>query len=101
MDGELEAFIWVADNQCHVTAITPATGKNNETLDSRTLRERTSWRAQRFQMKKGTDIVNATTVVVVSATKITCTFDLTGKAVGQWDVQVFSPFSTHAGHTCK
>ncbi len=36
------------------------------------------------------DIV-ATGVTVVSATKITCTFNLTGKAAGQWNVVVTNP----------
>jgi len=33
----------------------------------------------------------ATNVVVVSATKITCTFDLSEKTPGQWDVVVTNP----------
>src|SRR5205823_1502041 len=32
--------------------------------------------------------ITATAVTVVSDTKITCTFDLTGKKAGQWNVEV-------------
>jgi hypothetical protein len=89
---------WVADNPVPtVTSITPASGKNNGTVDITNLAGTNFVAGATVRLKKGTDIINATAVVVVSATKITCTFDLAGKAAGQWDVEVFSPFQPTPG----
>jgi PGF-pre-PGF domain-containing protein len=41
--------------------------------------------------KTGESNITATIVSVDSATKITCTFDLTGKTVGAWNVTVINP----------
>ena len=39
----------------------------------------------------------ATNVNVVTVTKITCTFDLAGKATGKWNVVVTNPADTTPG----
>jgi hypothetical protein len=41
--------------------------------------------------KSGQTDISATGVTVVSATQITCTFDLTGKTIGFWDIVVTNP----------
>ena len=41
--------------------------------------------------KSGQTDITATNVIVVSASKITCTFDLTGVELGLWDVYVENP----------
>jgi len=41
--------------------------------------------------KAGQTDITATNVIVVSASKITCTFDLTGVELGLWDVYVENP----------
>jgi hypothetical protein len=43
------------------------------------------------KLMKGSAIIQATNVVVVSATQVTCIFDLNEAAAGQWDVLVTNP----------
>jgi len=44
--------------------------------------------------KTGSPDIIATSVTIIPPTKITCTFDLTGKATGQWNVVVTNPDGT-------
>lgn len=72
-----------------VTSITPVSGTNNGTVNITALAG-TNFRTGavvRLTQSGQADIV-ATAVAVASAANITCTFDLTGKASGQWDVVV-------------
>lgn len=72
-----------------VSAITPASGTNNGPVNITALAG-TNFRAGavvRLTQTGQNDIV-ATAVAVVSATNITCTFDLTGKVSGRWNVVV-------------
>ena len=47
--------------------------------------------------KSGQSDIVATNVQVDSPTKIQCTFDLTGKATGAWDVKVYNPHGATPG----
>ena len=72
-----------------VTSITPDHGNNFESVGITNLagtRFRTG--ATVKLTKTGQTDIDASSVVVSSATKITCTFNLDGKAVGKWDVVV-------------
>jgi subtilisin family serine protease len=75
-----------------VNSITPNSGANNGVISITNLAG--------VNFKVGTTVrltragqanINATNVVVVSATKITCNFNLTGAANGQWNVMVTNP----------
>jgi PKD repeat protein len=77
-----------------LTSITPDSGYNNGVVSITDL-------AGTNFLTTGTTVVNltktgeanitATSVVVVDATQITCDFDLTGAAVGDWNVVLESP----------
>ena len=72
-----------------VTSITPASGTNNGSVKITALAG-TNFRAGaavRLTLAGQSDII-ATSVAVPAPASITCTFDLTGKASGQWDVAV-------------
>ena len=75
-----------------VTSITPTSGLNTGSVSI------TDLSGTGFQLgatvkltKAGQTDIAATSVERVSASKITCTFDLTGKALGQWNVVVTNP----------
>ena len=71
------------------TGITPASGVNNAVVNITNLAG-TNFRAGaavKLTQTGQPDIVG-TAVTVVSPAKITCSFDLTGKALGSWDVVV-------------
>jgi len=44
--------------------------------------------------RTGESDIDATNVTVVNASSITCTFDLTNKRPGPWDVVVINPSAT-------
>ena len=72
-----------------VTAITPSSGVTGTTVNITNLAG-TGFLAGatvKLTQSDSTDIT-ATSVDVVSSTQITCTFDFTGAAAGQWDVVV-------------
>ncbi|MBN3033690.1 MAG: hypothetical protein JW873_06310 [Candidatus Saganbacteria bacterium] len=72
-----------------VTAITPPSGVNDTAVNITDLAG-TGFRAGaavRLTQTGQPDII-ATAVNVAAPTRITCSFDLTGKALGQWDVVV-------------
>ncbi|MBU1670577.1 MAG: IPT/TIG domain-containing protein [Actinobacteria bacterium] len=71
-----------------VTGIAPDSGVNVGTIDITDLAG-TEFRAgMRAWLIRGATEVEATSVVVGSATHATCTFDLTGLEAGKWDVYV-------------
>jgi hypothetical protein len=72
-----------------VTSITPNNGQQGTVVHI------TNLAGSNFQsgatvklIKTGETDINATNVVVVSASQITCDFDLSGASTGQWDVVV-------------
>jgi len=72
-----------------VTGLTPNKGNNNQVVSITNL-SGSNFRTDatvRLNSTMGPDI-NACIVNVVSATQITCNFDLNGQAVGNWDVVV-------------
>jgi hypothetical protein len=76
-----------------VTSITPASGINDGVVNVTDLAG-TYFRygASVVKLKKaGQSDINATNVTLVSDTKITCDFDLTGAAAGAWNVYVRNP----------
>jgi len=75
-----------------VTSITPATGSNNGTVSIIDLAGTGFITGTTIKLtKSGQTDIAASTYTFVSSTKMTCTFDLTGKAVGQWNVVVTNP----------
>jgi len=75
-----------------VTSITPNSGYNNGLVNITNLAGTGFQSGATVKLtKSGQSDIVATNVVVVSSTKITCTFDLTGKATGQWNVVVTNP----------
>ena len=72
-----------------VTGITPATGVSNQTVSITNLAGTNFRSTATVQLQKsGQTPINATNVVRESATRITCTIDLTGAVGGQWNVFV-------------
>lgn len=74
-----------------VTAITPSTGVNTGSVNITDLAgtEFDWFTAPTVKLKKAAQSdITASAVVVVSKIKITCTFALTGVAVGTWDVYI-------------
>jgi hypothetical protein len=87
--GSLPSAFTVAFAAPTVTSITPASGNNDGVVNITSL-VGTNFRtgaAVRLTQSGQADII-ATAVAVSSLTNITCTFDLTGKASGLWDVVV-------------
>lgn len=75
-----------------VTSITPNSGKNTGSVSITNLVGTNFATGATVALKKtGQADINATSVVVASATKITCTLNLTGAAIGPWDVVVTNP----------
>jgi PKD repeat protein len=72
-----------------VTAITPNKGGNNGTVFITAINGTTFLPGATVKLtKSGQAPITATGVNVVSMTRINCTFDLTGKATGKWNVVV-------------
>lgn len=72
-----------------VTAITPNKGANNGTVFISAINGTTFLPGATVQLtKSGQAPITATGVNVESMTRINCTFDLTGKAIGNWNVIV-------------
>jgi hypothetical protein len=69
-----------------LTAVTPPSGLNNGSVAITDLAGDHFRAGARVELMNGTTEIPATNVQVVSATKVTCDFDLTGAAVGKWDV---------------
>ena len=75
-----------------VTGITPNSGTNDGTVNITNLAGTSFAGVVTVKLAKtGEDDIEGTNVVVVDATELTCTFDLTGAATGQWDVVVTNP----------
>jgi len=75
-----------------VTSITPNSGANDGTVSITDLAGTNFVSGATAKLaKSGETDIAGTSVTVVSATQITCTFDLTGAAAGTWDVTVTNP----------
>jgi PKD repeat protein len=77
-----------------VTGMTPATGYNTTTVTITDLAGSSFWTTGTTGVvlsRAGEPDIVATGVSVSSPTRITCTFDLTDKALGYWDVTVTNP----------
>ena len=72
-----------------VSSITPSDGLNTKTVSITNLSGTGFQSGAKVNLTRtGYPNITATGVTIVSPTKITCTFDLTGKAAGLWDVVV-------------
>jgi hypothetical protein len=72
-----------------VTGITPSTGQNTTTISITNLAGTGFYGTPTVNLtKSGESNITAGSVVVVGPTNITCTFALTGKKVGAWNVNV-------------
>jgi hypothetical protein len=77
-----------------VTSITPNSGFNDGTVSITNLAGSNFQSGATVKLtKSGQPNINATNVVVVSSSKITCDFYLTGAATGAWNVVVTNPDS--------
>ena len=78
-----------------VSSITPSTATNTGAVNITELTGTGFMYGAGVKLTKtGSPDINATGVTVFPPTKITCTFDLTGKATGQWNVVVTNPDGT-------
>lgn len=77
-----------------VTSITPSSGVNTGVVHITNLAGSDFQSGATVKLtKSGQSNIDATGVTVVDATRITCDFDLTGAAIGQWNVVVTNPDS--------
>ncbi len=77
-----------------LTSITPTSGNDNGTVHITNLAGSNFQAGATVKLtRSGQSDINATNVVVVSSSQITCDFDLTGAAAGQWNVVVTNPDS--------
>jgi len=77
-----------------ISSITPATGYNTSAVSITNLAGTgfaTTGTPIVVLMKTGETNITAASVSVVSATQITCSFDITGKTVGYWNVIIINP----------
>ncbi len=75
-----------------VTSITPSSGNNTGTVHITDLAGSNFQSGATVKLtRSGQPDLNATSVTVASASKITCDFDLASAAVGQWNVVVTNP----------
>ncbi|PJB68931.1 MAG: hypothetical protein CO095_10515, partial [Armatimonadetes bacterium CG_4_9_14_3_um_filter_58_7] len=75
-----------------IASITPNEGANNQAVDITNLSGGGFQPGAAVKLKKeGQSDINATEVKVILSTKITCKFDLQGKATGLWNVAVVNP----------
>ncbi len=75
-----------------VTSITPFSGLNTETVSITDLEGTGFGTGATVKLEKsGETAISGSSVTVVDSTQITCQFDLTGAAVGLWDVTVTNP----------
>ena len=98
LDGNIQFYVddgstyYVPGPAPTVTGITPATGLNTSTIDITNLAGTGFFGAPEVNlMKTGELNITATAVTVVDPTNLTCTFDLTGKTAGLWDIVVTNP----------
>ena len=74
-----------------ISSISPEEGNNNGTVEIKSLTGTGFYSGAGFpivKLKKGAGAIDGTGVKVVSANKITCSFDLNGAGVGTWDIYV-------------
>jgi hypothetical protein len=93
--GTLAGGFTVRNPAPTVTYVTPNTGIRGSTVSITNLRGtnfRSGAEVRLVNASAGPDII-ASSVVVVSATQITCTFDLTGANAGRRNVTVTNPYS--------
>jgi PGF-pre-PGF domain-containing protein len=87
--------LWVNVSQAPppaVTGITPATGQNTTTVSITNLAGSGFSGVPTVNLTKaGLDNITATGVTFVSANKLTCSFDLTNRIAGTWNVNVTNP----------
>lgn len=82
----------VTANQPTITGITPNSGSNIRSISITNLAGTNFVSGATVKLTKpGQSDVAGSDVNVVNAAKITCSFDLTGKAAGQWNVIVTNP----------
>gem|GEM_PF-2422123 len=87
--GTLPSAFTVSQSAPQITSITPAKGTNNGTVSITDLSgSNFSSGASVKLAKTGAPDIPGTNVVVSSAAKITCQFDLNGRIIGPWDVTV-------------
>jgi hypothetical protein len=83
-----------------ISSITPSSGVTGTSVSITDLAGTNFYGAPTVLLKKtGQTDITATSVLVVSPAQITCDFDLTGAAAGDWDVYVQNPDGQHATRT--
>jgi hypothetical protein len=90
--GTLAGGFTIANPAPTVTSITPNSAPNSGIVGVTDLAGTNFQAGAGVKLQKtGEADTNAAHVTIVSTTQITCTFDLTGKAIGAWDVVVTNP----------
>jgi hypothetical protein len=88
----LDGFNVIDTIQSTISSITPNEGTNDGAVTITNLAGGDFAGGATVKLTKaGEDDIDATHINVVSSTKITCRFDLTGKAAGRWNVVVTNP----------
>ncbi len=83
-----------------VSSITPNSGTNTGSVTITNLAGQNFVAGAQVRLVKTGDIdIVATDVTVVSAERITCTFDLSGAAGGNWNVLVINPDNQNSGQS--
>ena len=86
------SFVITTNGQLAVQSISPSSGINNAPVQITNLSGLNFIAGATVKLAKaGQADINATNVLVVSSTKITCTFDITNAAPGAWDIVVVNP----------
>ena len=79
----------ISNDASTITSITPASGSNNGVTNITNLAGTNFLTGATVKLTKtGQTDITGSNVTVVSATKITCSFDLTNKTAGNWNVVV-------------
>ncbi len=92
--GTLELdFSFTATPTCTLSKVSPDSGINTGPVNVTITGDGfdTTNPGTQVKLTKSGETIEGTDVAVVSATQIACTFDLTGKQVGNWDVIVVKP----------
>jgi hypothetical protein len=74
-----------------ISGITPNAGDQNTVVNISDLAGSLFQAGATVRLQQGATVINATNVVVVDHTRITCTFDLTNAPTGAYDVIVTNP----------
>jgi len=89
VDSITECAQRVSNDAPTVTSVTPSSGNNDGSVSITNLAGTLFFTNAKIQLTKaGEESISATNVTVESSTKITCTFNITNKTAGNWNIVV-------------